>query len=289
MFNEVRVVKYSPRAAQALAFLKRPYNDIDIFVEDTGNHNMWLLLLREILPVKVRLFSVNLLGGRERVDEACRLDQADDGRKKLYIIDGDFDFLNNVRKSRLKHLYRLRAYCIENLIIHEHALVQAALPMQPNMTERQVQRSLDYSTWINDVSLKLSPLFVMYATVKRVMPQVQTVGYSVLSLINDTPAGPLLSTAKIQRRIRGLYKALRSKYSLAQIRAFVRFTTSNAKNIGFDRGISGKDYILPLVWLKIKKLFGYRGTLEQLKVLLSQFWYAGREAYFERRLIRALW
>jgi thiamine pyrophosphate-dependent acetolactate synthase large subunit-like protein len=64
------VVSYSPRAARALSFLKRPFNDVDIFVEDTGNHNMWLALIRRILPNGLRLASVNLLGGRASVVEA---------------------------------------------------------------------------------------------------------------------------------------------------------------------------------------------------------------------------
>ena len=40
----LRVISYSIRAASAMAYLKRPYNDVDIFVEDTGNHSMWLFI-----------------------------------------------------------------------------------------------------------------------------------------------------------------------------------------------------------------------------------------------------
>lgn len=41
-------LRYSPRAARALARLKSPYNDIEIFVEDTVNANMWLELIRAV-------------------------------------------------------------------------------------------------------------------------------------------------------------------------------------------------------------------------------------------------
>jgi hypothetical protein len=125
------VPKYSPRAAKALAFLKRHYNDVDIFVEDTGNHNMWLLFLRKMLPSSVHLESVNALGGRDRVIEACRLDQSDTGRRKLYIIDGDFDLLLGRKKPRLRFLHRLKAYCIENLLITEKAIVQIGMICKP--------------------------------------------------------------------------------------------------------------------------------------------------------------
>jgi hypothetical protein len=89
------VIGYSPRAAKALGFLKRAYNDIDIYVEDRTCHHMYALLFRKILPHDVRLASVNQVGNRQSVVEACKKDQADRGRPKLYIIDGDFDHYHN--------------------------------------------------------------------------------------------------------------------------------------------------------------------------------------------------
>ncbi|RYZ85595.1 MAG: DUF4435 domain-containing protein, partial [Proteobacteria bacterium] len=129
------MVRYSPRAAKALSYLKRPYNDIDIFVEDTCNHNMWLEMLRNILPPTVKITSVNQMGGRSAVVESCKLDQENDGRRKLYIIDGDFDLLLGRPKPRLKHLYRLRAYCFENLVISQESAVYVGVASRPSKTE----------------------------------------------------------------------------------------------------------------------------------------------------------
>lgn len=120
---------YSPRAAKALALLKKHYNDVDIFVEDTGNHNMWLLIDRSLLPDGTKLESVNMLGGRDAVTKACELDQISNGRKKIYIIDGDFDFL--LGKKPLKYFYRIKSNNIENLLINEDSLIPMALEHQP--------------------------------------------------------------------------------------------------------------------------------------------------------------
>jgi hypothetical protein len=111
------VVRYPIRAVVALGYLKRPYNQVEIYVEDTTCHNMHLLVFRRLLGDQVKLRSINQVGDRSRVIAACRADQVNDGRKRLYVIDGDFDILLEKRKPRLKYLYRLRAYDIENILM----------------------------------------------------------------------------------------------------------------------------------------------------------------------------
>jgi hypothetical protein len=85
--------RYSPRAVRAIGFLKAAYNDFEIYVEDKTCHNMWLNLIRRCLPPDVRLRSINQVGDRVSVIAACRHDQTNSGRSRLYIIDGDLDQL----------------------------------------------------------------------------------------------------------------------------------------------------------------------------------------------------
>ena len=86
-------VVYPAKSAPAIGYLKRSSNDVEIFVEDTANPNMWVKLLKKYLPSSIRLNSVTPLGGRKNVLDACKEDQAIDDRKKLYIIDGDLDLI----------------------------------------------------------------------------------------------------------------------------------------------------------------------------------------------------
>ena len=123
------MISYSAKAARALGYLKRRYNDIDVYVEDTSGYMMWLRLLKNVFPGSVRIRSVNLLGGRKQVVDVCRLDQDDDGRRKLYIVDADFDLLCNRRRINLKYLYRLKAYCIENILLHEDCICEVGLEL----------------------------------------------------------------------------------------------------------------------------------------------------------------
>jgi len=49
--------------------------------------------------------------------------------------------------------------------------------------------------------------------------------------------------------------------------------------------ISGKDYILPLLWLRLCGSFGFKGSFEQLKVELAQGWQSN-EPWLARRIAR---
>jgi hypothetical protein len=275
------VPKYSPRAAKALAFLKRPYNDVDIFVEDTGNHNMWLFLLRKILPPRVRLTSVIQLGGRDKVVEACRLDQKDTSRRKLYIIDGDFDFLLHRKKPRLRFLYRLRAYCIENLLITEKAVVQIGLRCKPNSDEAQCSAKFDFRAWHSELVQKLLPLFVTYAVAKKLAPNLQTVSYGINQLYVQTRNGPDVCPKKVWRRVRRVASSVKMQVGLTSLSRERRGVSQRLKNLTDREAISAKDYIIPLLWARLRAVFKFRDGIEQLKVQLAREW-EPNEAGFSR-------
>lgn len=77
---------YSPRANRALAFLKAPYNDIEVFVEDTTCLNMYVFIIRRILGPGIKLRSVNGVGNRAAVIALCRADQVDTVRKRIILL-----------------------------------------------------------------------------------------------------------------------------------------------------------------------------------------------------------
>jgi hypothetical protein len=264
------VVSYSPRAAKALGLLKSPYNDVEIFVEDTGNHNMWLNICRALLPETVRLSSVNLLGGRDAVVAACRLDQDSDGRRKLYIIDGDFDFLLNKRKPRLKFLHRLQAYCVENLLFSENALVQIGLESRPTWTEATVSAALAFDKIVEELDNHIKPLFVLYASVFKEARRVKTVKHPVNTLYIAGENGPRFCKNKIRARAIGILLRASRLVEPSVLRARFNMVKNASATININKAVSGKDYILPFVLAKFKACCGYNGGPEQFKVALSR-------------------
>ncbi|MBL3598161.1 DUF4435 domain-containing protein, partial [Rhodovulum sulfidophilum] len=140
-------VVYPEGIAPALGHLNSARNDIEIFVEDTANLNVWRSIIQKFLPEGVSFYDPIPLGGRKAVLEECRRDQANDGRKKLYIIDADLDLLMGRPKPRLRHLYRLRAYCVENYLIQEDAFLEAAQIIDPNISKEDARTLMDFAGW----------------------------------------------------------------------------------------------------------------------------------------------
>ena len=278
------MVSYTARAAKALGYLKKRYNDIEIFVEDTSNHNMWLRVIQNIVPSTVRLSSVNMLGGRSSVLAACRLDQNNDGRKKLYIIDGDFDFLLGRPKPRLRHLYRIRGYCIENILLRPESMLEVGVDARPMCTKEDIENLMDYPSFLGDHEAKLTTLFIAYATAHKVAPNLKTTSYSVMKLTTQVGGCPTLNANKIDHRI---MQIVREASRIVGVRAFKsvrREVQRTSLTLNLDQIVSGKDYLFPLVWVRLRSTCGYSGSMEQLKIHLAREHSPKYEPWFARRL-----
>jgi hypothetical protein len=278
------MISYSARAAKALGYLKRRYNDVEIFVEDTSSHTMWLKLLRNLLPAKVRLESVNLMWGKRRVIEACKLDQTDDGRKKLYIIDGDFDFLLGKRKPRLKYLYRVGAYCIENVMVHPRCIAEVCCDYDHKIRVDNVLNELEYEKLIGRHEEMLRSLFVVYAASQAVGSGVETVGYSIHRLVSRNQGLHEFDKQKIAGRIKEVIRQSVKKVGLKLFSMKRKELKTRSGKLVFDKIVSGKDCILPIVWLRMRSHHNYRGNLEILKVHLAKEFRPEYDPALARRL-----
>ena len=206
-------VALPPTAARALGFLKRAENDLEIFVEDTASPNMWVKLLKLYLPAEVRLNSVSVLGPRDKVISACRADQAVDGRRKIYIVDGDLDLLRGVPKPRLRHLYRLRGYCVENYLLEEAAFVAAATTFDLKIERAAAARMIDLDGWLRRNEAALVALFVCYAVSHELVPKHETVRFRVHRLFRPEDPNYDLCETLVFRRTTSLYRLVRQECS----------------------------------------------------------------------------
>src|SRR5687767_2319829 len=120
------MITYHRRALKALAFLFRPYNDIDVYVEDKVIRNVYEVILTRLLANRARVTRIFSLGGRTEVIEAARRAATGGNRCELYLIDGDLDLLKGVSAPEITGLYRLNVYCAENLVLCPDACVEVA-------------------------------------------------------------------------------------------------------------------------------------------------------------------
>jgi hypothetical protein len=87
------MVRYSERAKIGYARLYRPYNEMDVFVEDENCLNMYAILVNRILGDLGKVSRVIGMGSRQAVENACAKDVEGDFRAKLYIVDSNVDVL----------------------------------------------------------------------------------------------------------------------------------------------------------------------------------------------------
>jgi hypothetical protein len=282
------MIGYSPHAAKALALLKHTYNDFDFYVEDTGNQAMWLSILRPLLPPGKKITSVNMLGGRETVEKACRLDQGKTKRPKLYIVDGDFDHALGIRKPKLRYLYRLAAYCVENILLHERAAVRIACISRPKQMEADIVRQLDWDPWYGTLCANLKPLFAVYAVAHKLVPTLQTVRFDIAQLCDQPLNGALtLSATKVRKRVLSVARKICAVSGAQGFFTVLREVKTRLARLVPRKFISGKNYLTLLLYLRMKRLFGFMGNIETFKVLLSETWDRKLDPYLAAR-VRAL-
>ncbi len=272
------------KAARALGYLKSSHNDIEIYVEDTSAQNVWIKLLRVYLPKHIRLNSVNMLGSRNAVLEACKLDQRLDERKKLYIIDSDLDLLRGIPKPKLRHLYRLRAYCVENYLIEPRAIVSAITVIKPDIVEEQVFHSLNLDAWLLRNEQLLAALFICYAVTFELASANDTISYSVHRLINKKNRNGDLCGSMVYSRIITLYRSVRQQRGKEETRAVYNRIRARADKIGVYRFVSGKDYLFPLINLLVSKTFKCNLPMKTFLTLIAQTLEAPQDRYLVTRL-----
>lgn len=227
---------------------------------------MWLRLLRRLLPETINLESVNVIGSKSKVIEACKQDQKDDGRKKLYIVDGDFDYLTKKPMPRLKHLYRLQAYCVENLLCHPLCVTAVCLDYDGSVSIDNAWQRIEYERLIGRHEVLLRSLFVVYAAAQELSLGVETVKYSVHKLMRRNNKLHELDTKKVWSRIRSVIRASAAAVGLRTFSRKRKQLWETAKKIGFEKIVSGKHCLLPLLWLRMHSHHNYHGDMEDFKI-----------------------
>lgn len=266
------MITYPRRAITALVYLFRPYNDIDVYVEDTTCRNIYQVLLDRMLGGRARVVRVFQLGGRKEVVEACRGDQGKLGRPRLYLIDGDFDALFGNELPNLKHLYQLKVFCSENLVITPGALCEVTLECMPNVPREEIDSIVRFSEFLDDVVEKLVPLLVVYGVVYLLGVKVKTTGFNVMQLTVQRSGTPHLSERKVHQRVADIEAELHKAHRKDEVDSAVQKVKAVLPEAPVDcaKLIPGKTYLLPLVFHCLRHKAKFSGTNRQFRVRLAR-------------------
>ncbi|MEN6321633.1 MAG: DUF4435 domain-containing protein [Syntrophaceae bacterium] len=272
------MISYSKKAFRAIVHLFRPYNDIDIYIEDTSIRNMYEVLINRILNGKARVNRIFPLGGREAVIDACEKDQTDSKRRRLYIIDGDLDLLVGYEEPNLRYCYRLGVCNSENLIICKESVEEIAYEFLPDKNRTQISKIIRFSNFFNKTIKELTGLIIIYGAYYSLMSansesKIKTTGYNVTQLCESKSRSMLLSKKKIKERIAFIETELNKNFKKTVVKTKIREIKERIPNEEekIAKLIPGKTYLLPLIYHHLHNKIKYTGNLKELRVRLSRY------------------
>lgn len=247
-------------------------NDVDIYTEDDlKDKEFYKILFRRLLEGKIAINDITPLGSKDNVIARCMSDP-DNGRKKLFIIDGDIKFIHG-QVPKTKNLFVLDAYCVENLLLNKNSIIHFIYLNCAIKSKEEIESELDLETWLTTYSEKLIDLFIHFAIVDffggrytlykaqkyhglkegKYVFNNELVTNDINALKNDALA--LTSDEEYNKK-------------LVELRDEWKNTISNLLTI-----VSGKDYLIPILLIKTCDFKKSKSmpTIEEVKFSLAQF------------------
>lgn len=259
-------------AKSASSLFYEEINDLDIFIEDRadGYRKIFKELLNKALGTKFKISQIFPIGSRDEVIKLCERNQTSADRKKVYIVDGDLYLLNGNDRSDLKGLYILPRYCVENYFFSEVALVETAYEEDSEMELEEIASKLNFKQWFIDNEKLLIELFIYYALCHKYVPTEQTIHFKVNKLCQNNSG--IVSADKIKLRIEDLKEKLILFFGeerlLNEIKIIRERITIKDKQL--LRYVSGKDYLLPLMIMRLQSFLKFNPGNTQLRIRLAK-------------------
>lgn len=248
-------LEFNTEQKQVSAVFKQYRNTIDVYTEDKIEDKAFYvnLLKRLTCDTDIEINDVTPLGNKENVIKACKAD-TDNSRPKIYIVDGDV-YLQYQEEEPINHLFRLNAYCIENYVICEDAICNAAYDLNGGRcTKEEIRTKVDFNQTLQS-NLALINLFFLYSVQVELCKQFHLWHFD--SFCNNEKTS--VDEGKINNRIDEITNELISSgYSKD---AIDRLTEKRKQKFSFSGDtlltiVSGKDFLIPLFSHIINKKIG---------------------------------
>lgn len=240
-------------------------------MEDTaaGVKKFYKEIFSRVFEGKYRIDTVFPLGDKPTVIMECSKNQQVDGRRRIYIVDGDLDLLTG-NNPILKRLYVLKRYNIENYLIDENAIIAILDEEDLEKSADDIKTDFDFSNWIKENEEPLFELFVIYAIAKEFCPDLNTVSYKITQLVSSSTG--VIDIDKVKDRKNSIEKEILKIFSKEDLndhkkRILKRVNSSNTRKIHY---ISGKDFLFPLLLAKMKLITYLRPDKKVIQLRLAK-------------------
>lgn len=261
----------SLKAKKAKAAFFQSINDIDVFVEDTarGTEKFYTYLFGRVMEGIYRINKVFPLGNKGQVLSSCKADQSPGGRPRLYIIDGDFDLFRREKKPLMHRLLVLGRYSIENYLVDGSAIVSILDEEDLSRTENDIRVKFSYDKWRISVEKNLFKLFVLYAIANESIPEFATISFSVHGLVKNQTGE--LDEIKVGLRCKVVVDNLLTKLTRKELNKKIKIFYKQSQSLSADKlhFVSGKDYLIPLIFMRMRWVCNIRSDNLVIKQRLA--------------------
>lgn len=260
----------SQAAKSAKSVFFEDFNDIDIYIEDTapGYEKIFEEIFSRVFSGTYRVSKIFPLGSSVTVKREHKNAQHKFARPTLYVIDGDLNLINGV--SLLESgLYTLPHYCIENLLLDKESLYQILNEEDPLTLRDNLIESFGYDSWEAENIPPLTDLFIDYGVCFKLHPEHQTVAYEIRNLVSSNTGN--LDIEKVRARKQQIISAIQKRTSAVEYKKTREAIEGRikAESKTLSRYVSGKDYLMPLILMRLRNTTKTKTPNTNIKVRLA--------------------
>lgn len=262
------MIQYSIASRPAIARLMRPYNDIDIFVEDKTYVGVYEKIVTRILSGRARVTKVIPLGPRDHVLASALADRESTGRPRLYIIDSDLDLIAFSRQPRAPHLYRLNAYSFENILLRPEALEDYCQFTSPDKTRIDSIDAVDLNEIVSHINSYGSLYISIIAVARRLKIRDSAFSIDFKSIMKKKNGKYIcIDTRKFREKIFSMARRIRSLVGSRKYLSAKKHVTSRIQSLALDglRFFPGKS----IIWHLNEKVGAIGGLSLTQKAIVS--------------------
>ena len=147
------MIQLSDESRRLASTFRNYRNDIDIYTEDNEkDKEFYKVLFKRLLKDNITINDVTPLGCKDNVIKRCS-EEPNNGRKKIFIVDGDVTIIHGENIPTLPNLYVLNGYCVENFLISKETILQFIYMNCGVKSIEQIEAELDYQNWLNNYSM----------------------------------------------------------------------------------------------------------------------------------------
>lgn len=151
------------------------FNDINFYVEDIDQENLYMVILNKIF-VNYKISRIFPLGGKTAVIAHAHSENAGKvSGYRAYLIDRDFDFMLNKEVSH-PNIFYLDWHCIENYLIEPDAILEVVIENRPKTKRQEAAERLDLESAAEEIYKNLRTIFVLHYCVQRLNVGIKNCG-----------------------------------------------------------------------------------------------------------------